>query len=220
MVVKSWVPENVTNPVVFNRQLGILMNNLESNASLKASKFEVGSIKYNDFSSIYGMVQCTQDLSSFSCTSCLQDMISRIPGYLNGLRGHIFTKSCFLRYYDHLFYELVPPPPSPSPATVPGSLPPPSDSDKEPPPGPKSSLKIVAVAVPVVLGVILLILVVCLYFLRRTKMVTTARDPTETQDSLQFDLVIIRNATNEFSDANKLGEGGFGAVYKVSIGFH
>ncbi|KAI3959519.1 hypothetical protein MKX01_025035 [Papaver californicum] len=189
MVVWSWVPENVTNPVVFNRQLCIFMDNLDSNASLKSSKFEVGSIKYNDFSSIYGMVQCTQDLSSYSCTSCLQDMISRIPSYLNGLRGgHIFTQSCFLRYYDHLFYELVPPPPSQSPATVPGSFPLPSDSVTEPQPGPEPSLNIVAIAVPVVVGVFL-ILAVCFYFLRRKRRganksgIPATRDPTENQDS-------------------------------------
>ncbi|PON70490.1 Tyrosine-protein kinase, partial [Trema orientale] len=31
----------------------------------------------------------------------------------------------------------------------------------------------------------------------------------------QFDFERIRDATNDFSDANKLGQGGFGAVYKV-----
>ncbi|XP_026396251.1 cysteine-rich repeat secretory protein 38-like [Papaver somniferum] len=41
MVVFTLVRENVSNPNVFNRQLGILMNNLKSNASLKSSKFEV-----------------------------------------------------------------------------------------------------------------------------------------------------------------------------------
>ncbi|RZC73036.1 hypothetical protein C5167_048518 [Papaver somniferum] len=210
----SWIPENVTDPVLFNHQLGILMNNLESNATLKSSKFEVDSIEYNDFSNIYGIVECTRDLSRDSCTSFLQDMISRIPGYLNGLRGgHIYTQSCFLRYYDHLFYELVPPPPPSGPS--------PSDFGKvtDPLPGPKPSPNTVAVAVPVVVGV-LLILVVCFYFSRRKRRVTNkfdipaSTDPIENQDSLQFDLVTIRNATDEFSDANKLGEGGFGVVYK------
>lgn len=34
-------------------------------------------------------------------------------------------------------------------------------------------------------------------------------------DSLEFDLNSIRVATDNFSDTNKLGQGGFGAVYKV-----
>lgn len=32
-----------------------------------------------------------------------------------------------------------------------------------------------------------------------------------------FALAVVRAATNDFSLANKLGEGGFGAVYKVKI---
>jgi len=34
-------------------------------------------------------------------------------------------------------------------------------------------------------------------------------------EPLQFDLVIIKAATNNFSDENKIGKGGFGEVYKV-----
>ena len=33
-----------------------------------------------------------------------------------------------------------------------------------------------------------------------------------------FDVAAVAIATNEFSDDNKLGEGGFGCVYKVSFG--
>jgi hypothetical protein len=36
-----------------------------------------------------------------------------------------------------------------------------------------------------------------------------------TVESLQFDLATIEAATNNFSDDNKLGQGGFSAVYKV-----
>lgn len=35
-------------------------------------------------------------------------------------------------------------------------------------------------------------------------------------NSLQFELSTIQEATNKFSDDNKIGEGGFGAVYKVA----
>lgn len=34
-------------------------------------------------------------------------------------------------------------------------------------------------------------------------------------ESLQIDFGTIRTATNNFSDENKLGQGGFGSVYKV-----
>ena len=41
-------------------------------------------------------------------------------------------------------------------------------------------------------------------------------DEMTTEESLQFDLSTIEAATNNFSADNKLGEGGFGEVYRVS----
>lgn len=51
-------------------------------------------------------------------------------------------------------------------------------------------------------------------------------DPTNPEDiesinSLILDLSTLRAATDNFDDRNKLGEGGFGVVYKVlMISFH
>ena len=42
-----------------------------------------------------------------------------------------------------------------------------------------------------------------------------AGDQISVVECLQFDFGKIRVATQNFSDANKLGEGGFGTVYKV-----
>ena len=41
------------------------------------------------------------------------------------------------------------------------------------------------------------------------------KDEIMTVESLQMDFETIRVATNDFSDANKLGQGGFGHVYLV-----
>ena len=35
-------------------------------------------------------------------------------------------------------------------------------------------------------------------------------------ESLQYDFDTIKFATDDFSNLNKLGQGGFGAVYKVT----
>ncbi|KAM1154612.1 hypothetical protein FF1_036926 [Malus domestica] len=40
------------------------------------------------------------------------------------------------------------------------------------------------------------------------------QDDMRTAESLQFDLATLETATNKFSEGNKLGEGGFGAVFK------
>lgn len=40
-------------------------------------------------------------------------------------------------------------------------------------------------------------------------------DEIGSAEALQFDFGSIKVATNNFSDENKLGRGGFGVVYKV-----
>lgn len=42
-----------------------------------------------------------------------------------------------------------------------------------------------------------------------------AGDEIESAESLQFAFSTIRDATEDFPEKNKLGQGGFGAVYKV-----
>lgn len=37
----------------------------------------------------------------------------------------------------------------------------------------------------------------------------------ESVDSMLMDISALRSATGDFAESNKLGEGGFGAVYKV-----
>ncbi len=55
-----------------------------------------------------------------------------------------------------------------------------------------------------------------LYFFSETIDPTDPAD-IESIDSLILSISTLRVATNNFDDSNKLGEGGFGAVYKVLI---
>lgn len=45
-------------------------------------------------------------------------------------------------------------------------------------------------------------------------------DEIKRLESLQFDFRTLRAATEDFCDASKLGQGGFGAVYKVIVNFY
>lgn len=47
----------------------------------------------------------------------------------------------------------------------------------------------------------------------------TTAEEIRSVDSLLIDLPTLRAATGNFDEVNKLGEGGFGAVYKVSQHF-
>jgi len=46
---------------------------------------------------------------------------------------------------------------------------------------------------------------------------TAKLEEISTIESLSFDLTTLILATGNFSEENKLGEGGFGSVYKVTI---
>uniref|UniRef100_A0A803NZ09 Protein kinase domain-containing protein n=1 Tax=Cannabis sativa TaxID=3483 RepID=A0A803NZ09_CANSA len=80
-----------------------------------------------------------------------------------------------------------------------------------------SARTIVAIVVPIVVAMLLFILGFCFITKRAKKKYTLAKDGDDitTPESLQFDLATIEAATNKFSA--KLGEGGFGEVYKGKL---
>lgn len=59
--------------------------------------------------------------------------------------------------------------------------------------------------------------IACIILQRKSKKEVESNDEIPQPDSLQYDLESIRVATNNFSDANKLGQGGFGFVYKGTL---
>ncbi|KAL2524360.1 Cysteine-rich receptor-like protein kinase 10 [Abeliophyllum distichum] len=80
---------------------------------------------------------------------------------------------------------------------------------------------VIAIVVPVLVSLVLFF-IGCCFFTRRAKQkpydaVNEENDETteiSTVESLQYDLNTIGLATNNFSPDNKIGEGGFGSVYK------
>ncbi|XP_022716050.1 cysteine-rich receptor-like protein kinase 10 isoform X2 [Durio zibethinus] len=85
-----------------------------------------------------------------------------------------------------------------------------------------SSGKIISIVAAIVAFVLLLIAGFCILRWKRKNKYNTTNTPSRcsaandimTIESLQFDLGTIAAATNKFSDDNKLGEGGFGQVFK------
>ena len=52
---------------------------------------------------------------------------------------------------------------------------------------------------------------------RKSSTANTLSDSKDIDNVKQFSLVSVMAATNNFSDENKIGQGGFGPVYKVII---
>ncbi|KAI6704351.1 hypothetical protein NL676_007313 [Syzygium grande] len=133
--------------------------------------------------------------------------------------------SCIFRWDLYPFFNSAPsnPPPSPPPPTAvtkaDPAAPPPVNAQVTNGNISKSLRIVVAVVGSAVLFVMVIVSVCC--FIRRRRhnpwTVTSAKDEVKTAESLQFKISEIRAATNFFSEGNKLGEGGFGKVYRGKL---
>ncbi|XP_062014409.1 cysteine-rich receptor-like protein kinase 44 [Rosa rugosa] len=192
--------------------LEILRDRAASGDSRK--KYAAGHATVPGYETIYAQAECTPDLDKVSCSNCLKNCISAIPRCCGGKQGaRILKPSCNIRYEVSQFYEstadsVVNVSAHPAPAPV---LPP-----KQ---GKKSNTKrnIIIIIVVVIAFDTMLLGGICI-FLRvkqpKVKLDDNNSEEISLAESLQYDFEDIRSATDDFSDKNKLGQGGFGAVYK------
>ncbi|XP_077211038.1 cysteine-rich receptor-like protein kinase 10 [Tasmannia lanceolata] len=201
--------QNASDPDLFNFQLGSLLNQLSSTAGSAPSKFATGNISYANPTRIYGLVQCTRDLSDGNCSSCVESIIQFVPKFLS-VGGQVLSVSCNLGYETHEFFQALPPPP-----------PPVATSPQPPPDGKKKTSRTVIIIVISVGITLALITTICICLLRRkaikTKFDIGDDDEIGNLETTLFDLSTLRAATGNFCVANKLGEGGFGPVYKGKL---
>ncbi|KAL6205744.1 hypothetical protein ACLB2K_022997 [Fragaria x ananassa] len=222
-------PNYVSNAEAFNLVLNSVLDNLTeraANLDNSGKKYAAGHATVTGGNeTIYALVQCTPDIDKGNCSTCLKKCISAIPTCCGRRQGaRILRPSCNLRYEANQFYgstadtivdvsaQVTPATPE-TPAPVPDQ-------------GQKSSTKktIIIVVVAVVAFVTMLLGGICIFLrVKQQRVKLGKRVPLEDHDSsqevsfadsLQYDFEIIRAATDDFSDENKLGQGGFGAVYK------
>ncbi|XP_057513734.1 cysteine-rich receptor-like protein kinase 25 [Actinidia eriantha] len=179
----------------------------------------------------YGLVQCTRDITSDECGDCLVKLLKQSEECCQAKIGWRRSgPSCNLRYESYPFF--TPKPDAPPPVPV-------SDAPKGN--GGNNTTTIVAIVVPV-FTVVFALFGFFFYRSRRLKvqegtsqvillnnlegktrmqrMEEGLDDKGEDDDGGEmhyFNLTTIQIATNNFSDANKLGEGGFGPVYKGKL---
>ncbi|KAM7490216.1 hypothetical protein LguiA_033137 [Lonicera macranthoides] len=214
---------NRTEQARFRQVLGDTLDELVKMASTDSPNdpfvkgFATLEANFTSLQRLYGLVQCTQDLSNEECKSCFRIAISYLQFNTTARGGRALLPSCNIRYEIYPFYrQLVPP----------ALAPPPSSLTR--PRGGKSGKRkisrttIIAIAISITVAVLLFV-IGCCYIVRKSKnmcdAVTDETDAIEITDvqSLQFDLGTIQAATNNFSNENKIGRGGFGIVYKGTL---
>ncbi|KAK9681631.1 hypothetical protein RND81_10G016500 [Saponaria officinalis] len=217
-------PQNITGDVSkFMDVMGKMMNSMVNRAVNGGPKrFATNYATYSSLLGIYGLEQCTPDISASDCAQCLVDAIQTFP-LCKGAK--ILWSSCNARYEVYPFFNgaiNLSSPPAPPPSSESNS------TRKVPLPGPvarknKTSTKvIVTIVVPVAVLVAAFLAISIYIMIKPTKnnvvVGDTAGDGDFTDaESLQYDLSILKSATNNFSSGNKLGEGGFGSVYKGTL---
>ncbi|KAH9688864.1 cysteine-rich receptor-like protein kinase 10 [Citrus sinensis] len=222
---KAWQNRQNSTGGLFNQQVRNLMNEAVNQALNTTKMFGTVKKNYTASQTLYGLVQCTPDLSRHDCSTCLRLAISSFDECFSiNIGGRMMYPSCNFRYELYPFYDdpsIVTPPPV--------FLSPPSPGK-----GRKAIWIAIGTTIPTICLFILLVSVVR-HRRRRNKgnneflsrLRREGRTGSDSYDILGgethgdshqelpiFPLGLALEATRHFSDENKLGEGGFGPVYK------
>ncbi|XP_078175351.1 cysteine-rich receptor-like protein kinase 10 [Carex rostrata] len=193
-------------------------------ANVSANMVATGQQSVNGIDKLYGLLQCTRDLNYQECYKCLSSLISELQppsllAYTVGLR--YFGFSCYVNYEMFPIMEQEGIPSDTSPAQ--------ENAVPVVEPGGRSRRLIIIISVSVALLIIVCFIIFLLIRKMRyaeteisqeEKMLTTNNEALDlwsrerSSDFPLFDFNQIADATGNFSLDNKLGEGGFGPVYK------
>ncbi|CAL1397721.1 unnamed protein product [Linum trigynum] len=221
---------NASDPAQFNTALERLLRRLRGQAAAGTSvkKFATGTER-EGFVTIYGLAQCSPDLSGTLCDDCLVEAIGQVPNCCGGrVGGQILKPDCQVRFETSRFYTESPPPPPPPPPPQSLSPPPrPPATSPLPPPdgggGSKNWGRIIAIVIPIVGAAVIgfIFILCCRRRLKKSRLpnqrsshLDATADEISSEGWLQYDFETIQAVTNDFAYQNKLGEGGFGVVYK------
>ncbi|XP_076893050.1 cysteine-rich receptor-like protein kinase 2 [Bidens hawaiensis] len=153
--------------------------------------------------SVYVLAECWETLSPSSCKACLENSSSSITKCLPWSEGRVLNTGCFMRYSDTNFLNPIP--------TTRRS----SNSNKG---------RIIGIVVSVFSSVVVLAVAFqIVLYIKKHRYIKHRRNgsydaeemvKTLNDISLNFKYSTIEKATENWNESNKLGQGGYGTVYK------
>ncbi|XP_030462478.1 cysteine-rich repeat secretory protein 38-like [Syzygium oleosum] len=98
---------NVSDPEAFNSKVTGLLTGLVEEAYTVPKLYATGEMGLEDKMKLYGLVQCTRDLSATECKECLEGAIGKLPSCCDGKEGgRVLGGSCNVRYEIYPFVNV------------------------------------------------------------------------------------------------------------------
>ncbi|KAM3346280.1 hypothetical protein ACQJBY_020703 [Aegilops geniculata] len=210
---QHWNIKNVTTgdvPLIVGLVRELLVETAEKAATTAPRLYATGVMdmaRVTTYPKVYSQAQCTPDLSADDCSACLRRLLGMVNSTMSlRIGGQMAVTRCYFRYEAYRFYDAQPMLILPSP-------PPPTTPTKR-----RSMLWVIAVvAVPLSAAAFLLFNCYSRRLKRRRKGGEGLVWQRKNSEFSLFHFEQLLEATNNFSEENKLGQGGFGAVYKGQL---
>ncbi|XP_060185818.1 cold-responsive protein kinase 1-like [Lycium barbarum] len=193
---------NALNPVAQQLLKNLSIATPRISGFFAATKSEASGV------TVYGVAQCAETITERGCQDCLTVAYTNIEGCLpKNAEGRAVDAACFMRYSDRAFFA--------DNMTT--------DITKFLGGGGSSNKKKAAIIGGVVggVGLLLIILAAFLWYRLSRKPKAVERGnllgATELRGPVSYRFKDLKIATKDFSENNKLGEGGFGDVYKGTL---
>ncbi|KAF5754590.1 putative protein kinase RLK-Pelle-DLSV family [Helianthus annuus] len=189
--------QSASQPTVFNQVIDAFISDI-TKATPKTSNFYVASTRQitGENKTVYATAQCVEGMTQDSCQTCMNSAYDTLNDCFPNTQGKFFHLACFARYSDTPFFNVN------QTIDITNLL-----------KGHSSNIAVIAAAVA---GGVLFLLVLLSWLLYRSWK-KSKKTEQEFEGAIHYNYKDLQLATNDFSEENIIGKGGFGEVFKAVL---